>query len=153
MTTDITRIEQRIKIEARPETVFSFLTDPAKPALWQVQHVAGALTRGGHASHARSSRAGHARLVPLGCAAGRARVAAGPRARPVRRGGGMGGYSPLGILDEARVVAVVRSHRATHRQARCDRRSREGTCLKLNLPKRGVELKLDSASQGNEACS
>ena len=33
MTTDITRIEQRIKIEARPETVFSFLTDPAKLAM------------------------------------------------------------------------------------------------------------------------
>lgn len=46
MTTDITRIEQRIKIEARPETVFSFLTDPAKLAMWQGQHVAVDVTRG-----------------------------------------------------------------------------------------------------------
>ena len=47
MTTDITRIEQRIKIEARPETVFSFLTDPAKLAMWQGQHVAVDVTPGG----------------------------------------------------------------------------------------------------------
>jgi uncharacterized protein YndB with AHSA1/START domain len=40
MTTDTTRIEQKIKIEARPETVFSFLVDPAKLAMWMGQHVA-----------------------------------------------------------------------------------------------------------------
>ena len=40
MTTDTTRIEQQIKIDARPETVFSFLTDPAKLVMWQGQHVA-----------------------------------------------------------------------------------------------------------------
>ena len=34
MTTDTTRIEQPIKIDARPETVFSFLTDPAKLVMW-----------------------------------------------------------------------------------------------------------------------
>ena len=47
MTTDTTRIEQKIKIEARPETVFSFLTDPAKLAMWQGQHVAVDVTPGG----------------------------------------------------------------------------------------------------------
>ena len=47
MTTDRTRIEQRIKIEARPETVFSFLTDPAKLAMWQGQHVAVDVKPGG----------------------------------------------------------------------------------------------------------
>lgn len=47
MTIDTTRIEQRIKIEARPETVFSFLTDPAKLAMWQGQHVAVDATPGG----------------------------------------------------------------------------------------------------------
>ena len=47
MTTDTTRIEQRIKIEARPETVFSFLTDPAKLAMWQGQHVAVDVKPGG----------------------------------------------------------------------------------------------------------
>ena len=47
MTTDTTRIEQRIKIEARPETVFSFLTDPAKLAMWLGQHVAVDVKPGG----------------------------------------------------------------------------------------------------------
>lgn len=47
MTTDTTRIEQKIKIEARPETVFSFLTDPAKLAMWQGQHIAVDVTPGG----------------------------------------------------------------------------------------------------------
>jgi uncharacterized protein YndB with AHSA1/START domain len=47
MTTDKTRIEQQIKIDARPETVFSFLIDPAKMAMWMGQHIAVDVKPGG----------------------------------------------------------------------------------------------------------